>query len=46
MGKLPYRLSMIAGIDNKGECYFTLSQANTDTDSFGAFMVGLVELLD
>ena len=46
IGKLPYRLSMIAGICNRGECYFTLSQSNTNSKSFGAFLLRLAELLD
>ena len=41
-----YRLSLIAALDTDGKLYFAVSQANTDSRSFGAFLHSLVHILD
>jgi len=40
------RISMIVALDNFGELYLELHQANTNSDSFCYFLVHLIEKLD
>lgn len=39
------RLSLIVAIDNHGELYFSLLQANVDHEIFGVFLSKLVQKL-
>jgi hypothetical protein len=40
------RISLICAIDNRGECYFSLTQVNTDSDVKSMFLFYLTQLLD
>ena len=37
---------MIVAVDNYGDLYLELHQSNTNADSFGQFIIGLVQKLD
>ena len=41
-----YRISMIAALDTEGCVYYSLTQANTDSDVMMIFLIHLVEQLD
>ncbi len=40
------RLSLIVALSNRGDVYFTISQGNTNLESFKIFMVYLMKKLD
>ena len=43
---ISYRISLIAGLDTEGNIFYSLTQANTDSDVMMVFLLHLVEQLD
>jgi hypothetical protein len=44
--KVRPRITMIVAIDSRGEIYFSLLQANSDSETMTMFMMELIQRLD
>ena len=40
------RVTLLGAIDNYGKAYVSISQANSNADTFKLFMMELIEILD